>query len=102
MLKVLWLNIVFIIFACNVVYGDCFSDYGHGYCTDYIKSPPEVGGRGYSDAPSGDAKTWPGNVSLDDIQRGDVAIFYDKNWGHVAYTLSRYIAMLLVFQFQLI
>ena len=52
-----------------------------GYCTDYIFSKLRVRQRG-------DAKQWKGNISANEVQPGDVAIFISGSYGHVAYVES--------------
>jgi len=71
-----WVVLAFVPALC---FSDCFTTYGHGYCTDYI--PTKTGGK----AQSGDAKYWCGNISSSDVAAGDVAIFVNDKYGHVAY-----------------
>jgi hypothetical protein len=49
----------------------------HGYCVDYIQYRLGV-------SQGGDARTWTGNISVDEVQANDVAIFDFGSYGHVA------------------
>lgn len=56
---------------------ECRQYCGQGYCTDYIFSRLHV-------KQVGDAKQWKGNISANEVQSGDVAIFVFGKYGHVA------------------
>ncbi len=76
-----WLIIISLLYNCNLSNaGSCSKYLGHGYCTDYIKYRT-----GFPH--SGDAGTWSGNISSQQIRVGDVAIFgptKTNSYGHVA------------------
>ncbi len=76
-----WLVVGGLLYNCNLSNaGSCLKYLGHGYCTDYIKYRT-----GFPH--SGNAGTWSGNISAQQIRVGDVAIFEPTKtnpYGHVA------------------
>lgn len=88
MKKLLSISMVFVtmVFFSNLPFASASPDCSKyikmgGYCTDYVKSKVKP-----KNAPSGDAKTWPNNVSKKDVKKGDAAIFKSVgSYGHVAY-----------------